>query len=450
MAAWSEQIRQCRLERGFSQEEFAREVARIAWEQHHIQVGIDSAMVSKWERATKLPSRRYQRLLTTLFPADASRILPTEPAAGPELGFDYSGPVTSTLDAVEHVGRADMDRRDFLARSLFAVGLSIAPSRDWLIATIEDAMAPTKRVTVAQVDAIRRTFGLYQEMDVMRGGGHARHQLANYVTTVVTPLLRDNDPDSDTGRALHEAGAEQLYLLGWMAYDDGQHSLAQRYLLQALRLAQAAHSPKLGAHILAGLSDQATLTGHPDEALQLARAGRAGLGSAHSPACLADLWALQARAEAALGDGPAAVHSVTESERHAANIDLTTEPEWARFIDPAYLNGEYAHAFRDLDRPAESTNFAQRSADEAARQHRARRGSLAHATLARAALADHDLGSAAHAATTTATLAATVRSSRSTEAVVDLCERLRPHGDSPAVAEFLAVTETLFLTGEGA
>jgi transcriptional regulator with XRE-family HTH domain len=442
MAAWSEQIHQCRRERGLTQEEFAREVARVAWERLHVQVGIDAAMVSKWERGTKLPSRRYQRLLTALFEADA----PTTAAPHPrsDLGFDYAGPPTATLDDVDQVGLADMERRDFLQGALFTVGLSIAPSRDWLVATIEDATAPTRRVGASQVDAIRRTFALFQEMDVMRGGGHARHQLASYVTTVITPLLRDNDASTAAGRSLYEAGAEQLYLLGWMAYDDGQHALAQRYLVQALRLAQEARSPELGAHILAGLSDQATLTGHPDQGLQLARAGRAGLQHTDSAACLADLWALQARAEAALGEGASAARSVVESERHAASIDLTNEPEWARFIDPAYLNGEYAHAFRDLSQAADSATFAQLSADEAAKQHRARRGSLAHATLSRAALGSHDLDAAASAATTTAQLAATVRSSRSTEAVHDLRHRLRPHDTSPAVADFFAVADTLF------
>jgi len=441
MPAWNELIRQCRDERGLTQEEFAREVARVAWERLHVQIGIDSAMVSKWERGSKAPSRRYQRLLSLVLGTDAPALMPT---AG--LGFDYAGPVSSALDSVDQVGRADMDRRDFLRGALFAVGLSVAPSRDWLVSTIEDATTPTGRVSAAQVDAIRRTFGLFQEMDVMRGGGHARHQLAGYVTSVVTPLLRDNDPSTKTGRALYEAGAEQLYLLGWMAYDDGQHPLAQRYLVQALRLAQEARSPELGAHVLAGLSDQATLTGHPDHALQLARAGRAGLRGTESRACLADLWALQARAEAALGYGTAVAHSVMASETCAANIDLDAEPDWARFIDPAYLNGEYGHAFRDLGRVGESTEFAQRSADAAAQQHRARRGSLAHATLARAALADHDLEAAAHAATTTAQLAATVRSSRSTQAVDDLRQRIREHDDSPAVSDFIAVADTLFPT----
>jgi hypothetical protein len=48
-----------------------------------------------------------------------------------------------------------------------------------------------------------------------------------------------------------------------------------------------------------------------------------------------------------VGESRATTRSVAESQRHAANIDLAAEQEWARFIDPAYLNGEYAHAFRD-------------------------------------------------------------------------------------------------------
>jgi DNA-binding XRE family transcriptional regulator len=358
-------------------------------------------------------------------------------------GVRYAPSVRDTLDVVDDLGQADMERRDFLRNTLFAVGASIAPSRDWLVTTIEDATSPTRKVSTSHVEAIRRTFSMFQELDVTRGGGHARHQLANYLTSVVTPLLRSNDASTPAGRALYDAGAEQLYLIGWMAFDDGEHVLAQRYLIQALRLAQEAQSAALGAHVLAGLSDQATLTGHPDHAVQLARAGRAGLQRDHSPACMADLWALQARAEAVLGDKKAVARSVHESERAADEIEPAEEPEWARFIPGAYLHGEYAHAFRDLDRPDEATRFATLSAAEAQEQGRARRGSLAHATLARAALAERDLDVASARATTTVQLAATVQSSRSVEAVADLRARLSSHDDSPSVAMFFEIADAL-------
>jgi hypothetical protein len=236
---------------------------------------------------------------------------------------------------------------------------------------------------------------------------------------------------------------KRVHLLGWMAFDNGEHSLAQRYLIQSLRLTQAAGSPELGAHVLAGLSDQATLTNNPDQGVQLAKAGRAGLALGNSTACLADLYALQARAEAALGDGKAAAKSILLSQQAFENVNIQNEPEWARFIDPAYLNGEYAHAFRDLARPQEASEFANLSINEAQRQNRARRGAMSQAALARAAIDSHDLPAAAAAGLAAAKLAANVKSSRSIEAVTDLRVRLRDHHSSPAVREFLDVSGAL-------
>jgi hypothetical protein len=399
----------------------------------------DLDRLERWCAALRVP----QRLWWFAGPGGG-----TAEAAPPErslddLGLGYPASLPATVNAIAELGRQDMQRRHFLGGAMFAVAASIAPSRDWLIATLEQSGPARGKVTNEQVDAIRRTFGVFQELDVMRGGGHARTQLAGYLTAHVVPLLRANDPETPAGAALFEAAAEQLYLLGWMAYDNGEHALAQRYLLQALRLAQAADSPDLGAHVLAGLSDQATLTGHPDHGVQLARAGRAGLRRGHSAACLADLYALQARAEAAMGDQAAAARSVHLSERAFDAVDPDHEPEWARFIDRAYLNGEYAHTFRDLRRPDEATRFAALSAAAAAHQHRARRGALARAALARAALDAHDLDAAASAGLAAAKLAATVKSARSVQAVTDLRQRLRNHQGSAAVREFLDVSGTL-------
>jgi DNA-binding XRE family transcriptional regulator len=366
-----------------------------------------------------------------------------DPGQGGDIGLRYERSVRATVDVVAKLGRFDVERRKFLTGSLFAVAASVAPSRDWLVATLDEATEVQGKVGTAQVDAIRRTFGVFQELDVMRGGGHARNQLAQYLEGHVVPLLRSNDPETKCGRALYEAASEQLYLLGWMAFDNGEHVVAQRYLIQSLRLAEASKNVELGAHVLAGLSDQATLTGHPDHGVQLARTGIAGLERGHSPACLADLRALQARGHAAMGDADAAARSITQSQEAFTLVVPENEPEWARFIDVAYLNGEYAHSFRDLERPIEAAKYAELSANAAASQKRARRGSLANAALARAALTDHDLAKAASAALAATRLAATVKSSRSTSAVADLRSRLAVHSDSPHVREFFEESKAL-------
>src|SRR5262249_13326812 len=170
-------------------------------------------------------------------------------------------------------------------------------------------------------------FRLFQEMDVMRGGGHARGALVEYMNSYVLPLVR-REHNADVQFALYEAAAEQAYLVGWMAYDDGQHGLAQRYLIQSLRLAEASQDTTLGAHVLAGMSDQANLLGYPHEAYMLARAGQRAITIDDSPACLADLQILEARALAALpGQAAEAAKAVAKAERTFQHVVPENEPE---------------------------------------------------------------------------------------------------------------------------
>jgi hypothetical protein len=80
----------------------------------------------------------------------------------------------------------------------------------------------------------------------------------------------------------------------------------------------------------------ARMLGHPREALHLATAGRHGLTRAYSPACAADLWALQARAHGALGESREAAHAAAQSEAAFERIQRADEPEWAnRALDLA-------------------------------------------------------------------------------------------------------------------
>jgi hypothetical protein len=64
-------------------------------------------------------------------------------------------------------------------------------------------------------------------------------------------------------------------------------------------------------------------------------------------------------------------------------------------------------------------------------------------TLARSALANHDLEAAAAAAARTVELAAAVRSNRSNEAVDDLRLRLDEQSASPAVRDFFELADAL-------
>jgi transcriptional regulator with XRE-family HTH domain len=64
-------LRPLREERGWTQQEVAEQIARLAWLRRREHVGVNADMVAKWERGEKRPSPRYRELLCLLFGADA-------------------------------------------------------------------------------------------------------------------------------------------------------------------------------------------------------------------------------------------------------------------------------------------------------------------------------------------------------------------------------------------
>ena len=119
------------------------------------------------------------------------------------------------------------------------------------------------------------------------------------------------------------------------------------------------------------------------------------------------------------------------------------EPEWARFIDRAYLFGEAAHTFRDLGDAAQIERFANESWAEANRQRRARRGALSQAALAIGDLRRGEVDAAAARASRVVALAGSVSSSRCVETVRDLARQFGPYESAPGVQEFRHKARTL-------
>jgi len=425
---------------GLSHRELARRIRNAAHDAGHPQVSPDATSVRRWIEG-KQPRRPVPGIMADVISQTVGyRVSTTELGLGESPAEDrsllYSRSFATTVDAVSDLGRADVERRKFLAAAPFAAIAAVGPSRDWLLATLDQQPASEgPRVRAEDVTAVKNMFGEFQKLDIFQGGGSGRLLLAAYMNVHVYPLLNRPQAD-DVRRALCEAAAEQTYLLGWMAYDNGEHGTAQRYLIQSLRLAQESQNAPLGAHVLAGMADQATLLGHPEEGLRLAQAGRLGLRAEQSEACLADLWALEGRALAVLGDKQGATAAIARSEAAAQRIQHNDEPEWALFIDPAYLHGEHANTLRDIGDAAGAEEHARLSIDHARQQKRARRGAMSQAALAATHLQRNDLEAAYAAGLRTLSLAGQVKSSRAVEAVVDLQKRMQPLGANRLVADF--------------
>ncbi|MCS0639193.1 transcriptional regulator [Streptomyces sp. LP05-1] len=435
----NDKLADCLARSGLSRKELARRVQAkaVEWRQHHIST--DASRIRDWI-AGGTPRWPVPEILADVFSEHFGRRVTTYDigygdCAGADRALVYNPSYAATVEAVADLGRADVDRRKLLATAPFAAVAGMGPSRDWLLNTLDQEPEPGPRVRLEDVTAVKNMFATFQRMDIFQGGGSGRMALAQYMTAHVYPLLRRAYSD-EVRRALCEAAAEQTYLLGWMAYDNGEHGTAQRYLIQALRLAEESRNAALGAHVLAGMADQATLLGNPAEGRRLAQAGRQGLARTRSAACLADLWCLEARALARLGDKAAAATAVAKSEKEFEKVRPGTEQAWAEFIDAAYLHGEHAHTFRDSGDPFSAAEHAHRSIEQAKKQNRARRGAMSQAALAVSHLQRRDLDSAYQAGLRTLSLAGRVQSSRAVEAVQDLDRRMSRFGRHRLAADF--------------
>ena len=235
------------------------------------------------------------------------------------------------------------------------------------------------------------------------------------------------------GQELFRAAAELTRLAGWMAYDLEQHGLAQRYLIQALRLAGEAGDHALGGEILAGMSHQAVYVGQPDDALDLARAAQTSADKAGLPALLAESLIMEAQAHAMHKDSAACAGALNAAE-HAFARSNADAPAWLGYFDEAYMAAKFGHCFRELGNGDKAEYYARRSLDMVDGYTRGRTFNVI--LLANAHLQQRDLDAACAAGDEALDLATGLHSARTIRYMRDLRRRMTPYGKEPAVREF--------------
>jgi hypothetical protein len=340
-----------------------------------------------------------------------------------------------------------LTRRE-LAEDFAVLGAAVVPNAwstpilTWLLSRPEPlAVRGAGRINVGDSDvrAVRATAQAFMTMDFQFGGGHARAALAQYFANDVCPLL-DGRYTEQTGRQLFSAAAEVAQLLGWTAYDIGRHGLAQRYLIQALKLAQEADDRMMGGRLLSNMSHQATYLGKFDQAVQLARAAQEGAKNAASATTMSMFLAMEARAHAGNGDDRACSLAFSESERFFDKGDPSDDPAWIRYFDAAELAGEGAHCFRDLRNPKMTQEFVTRAIDLTDPLY-ARTLAFVRLVLAASHVQQREPGQAVVVAREAVELAGSLKSQRYLRYLTDLAADLVPYeGDSEvrAFKEFVA------------
>jgi tetratricopeptide (TPR) repeat protein len=460
---------------GISNAGLARRVNDLG-AQRGLTLRYDKTSVARWVSKGMVPQGVAPHLIASAIAGKLGRPVPlheigladADPA--PEVGLAFPRDVGAAVRSATELYRLDPAGRrgggggiwQSLAGS-FSVSAYAVPTSRWLITPADSSVArdapavtggreaaaepaaggrrppppaaTSLRVGHSDVAKLREAAEEARRWDSKYGGGDWRSSMVPECLRVdATPLLLGSYSD-EVGRSLFGATAELTRLAGWMAFDTGQQEAAQRYYIQALRLARAAADVPLGGYVLASMSLQATYRGFADEGVDLAQAAlerNRGLATART---MSFFHLVEARAQAKAGDAAACGTALAAAEGWLERSrDGDPDPSWLDFHSYDRLAADAAECYRDLRAPRQVRRFTEqalsRPTEEFVRSH-----GLRLVVSAVAELESGNLDAACAAGTRAVEVAGRISSARTTEYVRDLLHRLEPYGDEPRVAE---------------
>ncbi|WBO65352.1 MFS transporter [Streptomyces camelliae] len=442
---------------GISNAGLARRVNDLG-AQRGLTLRYDKTSVARWVSKGMVPQGAAPHLIAAAIGQKLGRPVPlheigladADPA--PEVGLAFPRDVGQAVKSATELYRLDLAGRragsggiwQSLAGS-FAVSAYATPASRWLITPADSSVAreagsaegsgaPIK-VGHSDVQKLREAAEDARRWDSKYGGGDWRSSMVPECLRVeAAPLLLGCYSD-EVGRALFGASAELTRLAGWMAFDTGQQEAAQRYYIQALRLARAAADVPLGGYVLASMSLQATYRGFGDEGVDLAQAAlerNRGLATART---MSFFRLVEARAHARAGDAQAAGAALKAAEGWLERSrEGDNDPTWLGFYGYDRFAADAAECYRDLKAPRQVRRFTEQAlskpTEEFVRSH-----GLRLVVSAVAELESGNLDAACEQGVRAVEVAGRISSARTTEYVKDLLHRLEPYGDEPRVVE---------------
>ncbi|WP_436775759.1 sporulation protein [Yinghuangia sp. YIM S09857] len=281
-----------------------------------------------------------------------------------DLGLDFPrNPADAVREATEFW--STVHRRDFLTGA-FSVGAFATPTTRWLAVPADPAAdhPGTVRVGRSDLGELAEAADEARRWDSKYGGGNWRaSSVAACLRERAAPLLRGTFTDA-VGRELFSTTSELSRLAGWTAFDTGQHDAAQRYFIQALRLARAGGDVQLGCYVLTTMAMQALMRGFHTEAIDMAEGAFERARGRATPRVLGFTKLIEARAHARARDSGAASAALAASEDllSRAATESGDEPNWIDFFTHARLSADATEVFRDLRNPKASLAWEQRAA----------------------------------------------------------------------------------------
>lgn len=433
---------------GMSNKALARNLQKVSQSDGGEPVWTAHGQVGRWLRGEiREPNLRNRQLATRILGEALGRPVSMEEIGYPDGSASlctqaggYQTNLVASVEALSQLTRADLqDGRG--ATELVAVPAEWgAMLLRWFMDGDDETVDPKRKwlpVSPWDVEAVRDARSMFSTYDYKFGGGRPKALVAKFLDSEVIPRLPTVSPHTEVGREFFQEAAALARLAGWTAYDTGAHGLAQRYLMQAFRLARAAGDKALCGRILAGMSHQANYLGHHQQAVDLARAAHQRAGGAATPTAMSLFFAMEARAHSAMQDGSRAREALSAAETWHGQRNIANDPDWITYFDEAELHAELAHCFRDLGEPQLATKHAALSINSSESMY-VRSLSFCRTVLATGHFLNADLDEALKVASEVVDTAAHLKSARVLSYLNDFSARItRTHGADLRVQIFL-------------
>lgn len=444
-------LREGRLARRWKQDDVAAGIEDLAHQLGEQMPRITAGLVDKWERGVRRPGRYYGPRLCLLFGLSPRQV---GLAASPRLladcrrlaavlgagrrvpiGASPEEPVSRYVDVVDRFGAmkppvpeqrdgdlstdALVQRASVLGDVLLAqVGLPGQESERLL-----GVQRQRVRLDTATLDVLGAMTTSCRLIDDLQGARAAFPMVIGHLQGV-TELLKWA-VGSSLRRRLVAIAAEVAQLAGWLAIDMQEHAAARVILNVSIDAARESDDLALLAFSLGNLSQAYSAAGRPlDALLLLQRAQEIAMANA-TPTTRGWLAAVEAHAQASLGDADACWRTLSRADEAMAEPECVEEPAWMYFFNQAQLSHWAGYAHLRCGNAAAARVALGHAYDTLDRSF-VRERSVVAADLATVHVVQGDFGRGSQLAGEALELTAVAGSSRAIQRLRDLRRRLDP------------------------
>jgi hypothetical protein len=326
----------------------------------------DHTAVARWLKGQRPRGRVPDLICQTL----AERL--QRPVSLDDIGMGAPGatqvpgvPLAGFVERATALWRSDQQQRPDVQSAPAVEGTAaIMPVWEWENPPddLDISHAGNPRVGQTDVDMLRTARTHYEQMYRQAGGIATRARIVRFLNNETAPLLHGAYTDA-TGRQLYRAAGGLVAVAGICAYDSDAQGLAQRYLHHALRLAKASGDCAFGGYVIALLVNQTIFQREYRQAVAFAEAALRTAGPHMSPALATDLYAMQAKAYARMGDQGSAHRCMQFAETMAGRIRRAEEPAETGYVQPGLVEANFAETLMSLGDLQPARGYAQEAVD---------------------------------------------------------------------------------------